>query len=1202
MRRFTRRCLAAALALSMAAPGPAFATGVARVPVAGEAGLTMSLALPRLEAPATNTPPLTASAAGLTPSLLTAPTAAQAATPDPRAALAGAARQTVTLTPTSSGSESKAQAGRAFEGASERRAAAFDVAGSESSGPKALPRSEKTAPPGGNAPPDAKAGLLAGIRNETAPGTIATYAKVGEIGARLGLDPEKTGTLFTELLQEGHLAMRDNKDTVYFSFRARVDAPAHAPAPEHAADVLASNAVALLNSANPADHARAVAQADRAVAAYEKAGQPGQTLPQLEEAKVLRANAMLEFFSGFLGAHKKDLESLKTLTPKLTERVADLAEALAWLKTATYQAGYVPPMPARVHRKLVALVDSLDPLKKDGRPAEDEVADGYIAALLLLEQFDARDFLYEGPTSKTPAPEESWTPSGQQTAAFAAQIRAHTSAGETVAPETLTRAGKALGLDMPQMNAAIFALAARGELLVLANGKVVYFDLIEQAGNSSDNIWELHNEAIDAIKLANAPDAASHLRAVARLDAVFKKYSAHKGLSPKSKALEQVSIALGNAKLEAITSSLRLYEKTLGSSLSKDPLDVVRLCLSLLSNVHYAAERRQNIGADLAAGLDAVATLEVLRKAVGDKKDAELARGAELTRAFIENLKFSKRGNRSTWVRVLKKPAEHRAADPKDGRGGSLDSIEALQAKMKAIGMPEAIQEITTREYEKMAQMAPRDSETQKVRTYIEWLIDVPWSRRTEDVTDIAAARGTLDRDHAGLEKVKERVLEFLAVRKRTGSKKGAIIAFTGPPGVGKTSIAAAIAQALGRKFVRLSLGGVHDETVLRGHGRTYVGSMPGEIMRQMRAAGTVNPVMLMDEVDKMGRNSNAGDPTAALLEILDPKQNNTFRDRYLDVPYDLSEVLFIVTANELSNIPGPLRDRVELIEFEGYTTLEKIAIAERHLVPQELEEAGLKAAEATLTKGALRRLIEGYTMEAGVRGLREKVASVLRKISAWIETRGENVPGVVDEKDIAHYLGGEEFSPRQMAQNGVGVATGLAVNDYGGSTLNVEAWSEPGTGKLTLRKQFGQDIEDSAKNAYAYVRKNAAKFGLEKIDFTKIDMDINITPAGKIDGPSAGSLMVTAILSDLTGRSVVAGLAMTGEITKRGDVLPIGGLKQKVMAAHRMGYTEVIFPFANLKDLEGIPKEVRDAVKLTAVRTYDEIYQAAIVPADKAP
>ncbi|OGR96709.1 MAG: endopeptidase La [Elusimicrobia bacterium RBG_16_66_12] len=533
-----------------------------------------------------------------------------------------------------------------------------------------------------------------------------------------------------------------------------------------------------------------------------------------------------------------------------------------------------------------------------------------------------------------------------------------------------------------------------------------------------------------------------------------------------------------------------------------------------------------------------------------------------------------------------------------EGKKGNIDTPEGLKAKMQAIGMPEAIREIARKEFDKLSKMNPKDPEAQKLRGYIEWLTDVPWGQRTEDNFDIARAKAILDRDHAGLEKVKERVLEFLALRKKTGSKKGAILAFTGPPGVGKTSIAGAIAQALGRRFVRLSMGGVHDETALRGHGRTYLGSMPGEIMRQMKAAGVVNPLMLLDEVDKIGRNGNQGDPTAALLEILDPAQNNTFRDRYLDVPYDLSEVLFVVTSNELSNIPEPLRDRMEIIEFDGYTTLEKLAIAEKHIIPQKLDVTGLKPAEASLTKGAIRRIIEGYTMEAGVRSLREKIEAVLRKISAWTETRGEKAPGLVDEDAVEKYLGVPRFSPRETAQNGVGVATGLAVNAYGGSTLNVEVSREPGSGQLKLRKQFGDDIEDSAKNAYKYVKQHAAALGLADFDFTKIDLDINITPAGKVDGPSAGGLMVTAIVSALTGRPVRAGLAMTGEITMRGDILPIGGLKQKVMAAHRMGYTMVIFPFANLKDIEDIPAEVRNGITLKAVKNYGEIFPEALEPA----
>jgi endopeptidase La len=1235
--RLIARAVLAAFLVSLPGSGEVWAQ-VSRAAVAGEAGLAPTLALPSLGAPAVSAPSLLLSPALLAPSPLApsaaAPVALQAVVaaaakgekPAARATLAVAAAQIAKLTPKTGAADSKEQAGRAFEGGAERRPSSSEVSGFAGAGPEALPRSGKSAPAVKTIPPlpvarptlgsrarklwpialtaaavaltsfilykfgqpaagllpflglagtlwtpspGAKAAFLDGIKGAAAPGTIVSYAKVGELGARLGFDADQAGALFTELLQEGHLAIRDNRDAVYYTFRTRAEAPGTASALEHAGDVFASNAAVLMNSANAADHARSVAKADLAVAAYEKAGlAAGKPLPQLEEAKALRANAMLEFFTGLLTAHKNDLDGRENPTPKLAARAADAGEALAWLKTATYEAGRVPPMPEGVHRKLVALIGSLNPQEEDGQGAAGQVADGYIAALDLLEKYDPRDFLYAGP-SKEPSPEGSWKPDDKQTAAFAAEVRSRTSAGATVTRETMMRAGRSLDLDAAGINAAVSALAAQGQVMILANGSVVYFDLREQASDDEDGIWDLHNEAFDAIKLANAPDAASHLRAVSRLDAVLGRYFSEAG---KSRAIEQVSIALANAKLEAIASALRPREKSAA----------VEASLSFLAKAYYSAERRQDISAEVAKALEEAATLDALRTPIGSKKDAELERGANLTREFLVGMKAGGGSNRAPKA-------------PRPGKDRSLASLEDLQAKTKALGMPESIREIAAAEYVKLERMDPQDSEAQKIRTYIEWLTDLPWSARTEDTPDIAAARNILDKDHAGLETVKERVLEFLAVRKRTGSKKGAIIAFTGPPGTGKTSIASAIAQALGRKFVRLSLGGVHDESVLRGHGRTYVGSMPGEIMRQMKAAGTINPVMLMDEVDKIGRDGNQGDPTAALLEILDPEQNNTFRDRYLDVPYDLSEVLFIVTSNELSHIPGPLRDRMEIIEFDGYTTLEKLDIAEKHVVPQKRELVGLKEGEASLTKNALRAIIEGYTMEAGVRGLREKIETLLRKISAWTETRGEAAPAVVDETMVAKYLGVERFSARPTAQNGIGVATGLAVNAYGGSTLNVEVSQEPGTGRLLLRKQFGDDIEDSAMNAYKYVKTHAAQLGLEGFDFTKYDVDINITPAGKVDGPSAGGLMVTAIVSALTGRPVKAGVAMTGEITMRGDILPIGGLKQKVMAAHRMGYKEVIFPWANLKDLENIPKEVRDAIKLTPARTYDDIFPAAL-------
>lgn len=524
-----------------------------------------------------------------------------------------------------------------------------------------------------------------------------------------------------------------------------------------------------------------------------------------------------------------------------------------------------------------------------------------------------------------------------------------------------------------------------------------------------------------------------------------------------------------------------------------------------------------------------------------------------------------------------------------------IETLEDLQAKIKAIGMPDAIKAIVLKEFKNLSGMNPKDSEAQKLRTYIDWLIEVPWGRRTKDVFDVTKAKGVLDRDHSGLEAVKERVLEYLAVRKKTGSTKGSILLFVGPPGVGKTSIASAIAEALGRKFVRISLGGIHDETVLRGHGRTYVGSMPGSVIRQMKQAQTINPVMLLDELDKVGRDAAHGDPMAALLEILDPKQNNTFRDQYLDVPYDLSEVLFIVTANYLERIPPEARDRMEIIDFSGYTVAEKIAIAERHTVPEKQKENGLGPQEAKLTRGALRRIIEGYTLESGVRKLAERVAEVMRKISAWATTRGEKVPDVVDEGDVEKYLGIPRFDFHEAAENDVGLATGLAVNDFGGSTLSIEVLAVPGTGQVRLRKQMLKMTDDSANNAVDYIKSIADKLGIPAEKFSKTDLSISFATDSDIDGPSAGTAMATAIASALTGRKVKPGVAMTGALTLKGRVRAIGGLKQKVMAAHRAGYKTVIFPSENLKDVADIPKEVREAIRLVPVKTADEVFAEAL-------
>jgi hypothetical protein len=533
------------------------------------------------------------------------------------------------------------------------------------------------------------------------------------------------------------------------------------------------------------------------------------------------------------------------------------------------------------------------------------------------------------------------------------------------------------------------------------------------------------------------------------------------------------------------------------------------------------------------------------------------------------------------------------AAQPKTG-----DPVKDLRQQIEEAGMPADIRAKALEELDRFSRYRQGDPEGQKIEVYLGWLTSLPWSARTEDAIDLSQARAILDGKHSGLAEVKERILEFLAVRKRTGSKKGAIICFTGPPGTGKTSIASAIAESMGRKFVRLSLGGVNDETELRGHGRTYLGSQPGGIIRKMKEAGTINPVVLLDEIDKLGQEGVKGDPTAALLEILDPAQNDTFRDRYMDIPYDLSEVLFIATSNELQRVPAPLRDRMEIIEFSGYTALEKVDIAQKHIVDEMRRKNGLSPVEASLTDDALRAIIEGYTREAGVRTLREKVATLMRRIAAWMETRGLAAPGLIDGGAVEKFLGVPRYSAREAAPNDVGVATALAVGDLGGSAFNVEIVAYPGSGVLRLRRQMHEMIDDSAHNVYAYLRTVADKLGIDQEKFRSLDIEIAFTPAGPIDGPSAGITMAAAMASRLSGRKVKDGVAMTGEITLTGRVLPIGGLKQKVMAAHRAGYRTVIFPADNLRDVESIPEEVRKDMRLVPVKHVDEVFAEALEPA----
>jgi len=497
---------------------------------------------------------------------------------------------------------------------------------------------------------------------------------------------------------------------------------------------------------------------------------------------------------------------------------------------------------------------------------------------------------------------------------------------------------------------------------------------------------------------------------------------------------------------------------------------------------------------------------------------------------------------------------------------------------------------------ERLQQMPPAAAEYGVTRHYLDWILALPWTKETEDKIDLAEAERILNEQHFGLTKVKDRLLEFLAVIKRRKQIKGPILCLVGPPGVGKTSLGRSMADALGRKFARISLGGMRDEAEIRGHRRTYVGALPGRIIQTLRRAESRNPVILLDELDKVGADFR-GDPAAALLEVLDPEQNNTFADHYLEIPYDLSHVMFVATANIADPIPPPLRDRMEILEIPGYTRREKLAIARQHLIPKQLEEHGLKSEQLTITDEAVEELIEHYTREAGVRSLERTIASVIRGVAVKVAEGDLTARTIKSEDDLREYLGAIKFTSDVAERTEeTGVSTGLAWTSVGGEILFIEATRMFGTGKLQLTGQLGDVMKESAHAALSYVRTNAEKYGIPRDFLEKSDLHVHI-PAGGMpkDGPSAGITMFTAIVSLLTGIRVRHDVAMTGEISLRGRVLPIGGLKEKTLAAHRAGIKRVLVPERNKADLDEVPKEIRDELEFVFVTKLDEVLQAAL-------
>jgi ATP-dependent Lon protease len=521
--------------------------------------------------------------------------------------------------------------------------------------------------------------------------------------------------------------------------------------------------------------------------------------------------------------------------------------------------------------------------------------------------------------------------------------------------------------------------------------------------------------------------------------------------------------------------------------------------------------------------------------------------------------------------------------------------IEMLRERLAKLDLPELVRKEAERELSRLEKLPPAAPDYQVIRTYLEFVLELPWRVSTEDQLDIARARQILDEDHYDLKDVKERILEHLGVLKLNPEAKAPILCFVGPPGVGKTSLGQSIARALGRKFERMSLGGLHDEAELRGHRRTYVGAMPGRIIQAIRRAGSNNPLLMLDEVDKLGRDFR-GDPAAALLEILDPEQNKEFRDNYLDLPFDLSKVFFITTANTLDTIPQPLLDRMEVLRLPGYSEEEKLVIAERYLIPRQLKQAGLTPEQCTFTREAVRQIISRYTREAGVRRLERAIGRVARKVALKF-AEGDTTPVTVKPEDLADYLGPAPFLPEELRkQLPPGVATGLAWTETGGEVLYVEATLLPGGRGLTITGQVGEVMQESAKAAQSFLWSHADEFGIPPEKFRKNGLHIHV-PAGAIpkDGPSAGITMAVAMASLYAGVPARSDTAMTGEITLTGLVLPIGGVKEKVLAARRAGIKRVILPKANEKDLRDLPEEVRQEIEFIFVERIEEVLAAAV-------
>ncbi len=610
--------------------------------------------------------------------------------------------------------------------------------------------------------------------------------------------------------------------------------------------------------------------------------------------------------------------------------------------------------------------------------------------------------------------------------------------------------------------------------------------------------------------------------------------------------------------------------------------DPARLSDVIAANLQVGIEEKQ----ELLGIFDAAARLA----RIGDILDVEIEK-LDLDRTVQSRVKRQmERAQKEYYLN------EKIKAIQKELGRGEKSEFDELRKKIEAAGMPKDVMEKAAQELKKLEAMPPMSAESTVSRNYLDWLLAVPWKKRSRETRSVDQAEKVLNEDHYGLEKIKERILEFLAVRQLVKNPKGSILCFAGPPGVGKTSLGMSIAKATGRKFVRLSLGGVRDEAEIRGHRRTYIGALPGQIIQSMKKAGTRNPVFLLDEVDKMSSDFR-GDPASALLEVLDPEQNTTFQDHYLDVDYDLSDVLFVATANVLHTIPAPLQDRMEILRLHGYTEVEKLEIARNYLLRKQREATGLTQKNIVFQDDAILAIIRFYTREAGVRNLEREIGNVCRKVARRVVKNGAKHKETITAENIAEFLGVVKFRDSEVHEkNEVGLVTGLAWTEVGGSILSTEVQVLDGKGKLTITGQLGDVMQESAQAALSYIRGKAAALGLPREFYRNLDLHLHV-PEGAIpkDGPSAGITMATALASALSGIAVRRDIAMTGEITLRGKVLPIGGLKEKLLAAQRAGIFEVILPSANEKDIADLPEALRSAMKMHFVDQMDEVLSIAL-------